>query len=277
MLFLEKALVAIDDSEEALNAFLEALRLSRQFGFRLAAVCVTPLYEGDLSLTGVCALQRTLNEPCLTILDEAVRIAQSEGVGLATFRAEGKRHETIIDLAVREKCRLIIIGQNPGIPWTSLGGLTAKLLRYSRVDVLITPNHQPVRINRILCCTRDCQRQSGPSKARQTASLDGGKASLTTDTKNLTGLSEPSDGSPLGTRMPVLLRGMQDLLPDATTCEVMVCSCFSAQVLELAKRKEADLIVMKEGPSPRAWNLMARLQTLRIVRQSLRPLWIVKE
>lgn len=135
----EKALVAVNDSKAALNAFLEALQLSRRFGFQLGAVCVAPPYQGDLALVGVRAIKRTLSEPSLTVLDEAIRIAAEDGVALVTFAASGSRCEAIIDLAVKEKYDLIIIGQAPRRRWSFVGSLTASLLRHSPVDILVIP------------------------------------------------------------------------------------------------------------------------------------------
>ena len=91
MLRIEKAIVAVNDSRAALHAFTEALRLSLSYGFQLEAVCVGPSYQGDLSLVGVHDLERSLAEPCRTVLDEAVRMAKEAGAGLTTFAAEGNR------------------------------------------------------------------------------------------------------------------------------------------------------------------------------------------
>jgi len=151
MPFIQKALVAVDDSEPALHAFLEAITLDRRFGCRLLAVSVAPPYQGDLSLVGVKDLNAVFQEPVLTVLEEAVRIAVEEGIGLTTFKARGQRHEAIIDLAVRESCDLIVLGQDPRPKPTALGSLTAKLLKFSPIDLLVIPRYGELRFDRVLC------------------------------------------------------------------------------------------------------------------------------
>jgi len=150
MRWIEKALVAVNDSKAALHAFTEALRLSLSYGFRLEAVCVAPPYQGDLSLVGVKDLKRSRAEPCRTVLDEAVRMAGEAGAGLATFAAEGNRIEAILQVAAKGAYNLIILGQEPGIPWTAVGSLTAGLLRRSPIDLLVIPRGQPVRFDHVV-------------------------------------------------------------------------------------------------------------------------------
>lgn len=147
MQWIEKALVAVNDSKAALHAFTEALRLSLVYGFRLEAVCVAPPFQGDLSLVGVKDLKRSRAEPCRTVLDEAVRMAEEAGAGLATFAAEGDRIEAILQVAAKGAYNLIILGQAPGILWTAVGSLTAGLLRHSPVDLLVIPKGQSVRFD----------------------------------------------------------------------------------------------------------------------------------
>jgi nucleotide-binding universal stress UspA family protein len=153
---LKKVLIAIDDSKAALHAFLEALALDRRFGCRLIAVGVAPVYEGDLSLVGVRDLKATLNQPVLSVLEEAVRIVEEEGLGLTTYTARGDRSEAILDLAARESCDLIVLGQEPRFLRKVWNSLTASLLRRSPVDILIIPNQRPLRFDSILCAEDAC-------------------------------------------------------------------------------------------------------------------------
>lgn len=150
MQWIRKALVAVNDSKAALHAFTEALRLSLSYGFRLDAVCVGPSFHDDLALVGVRDLKRTRTEPCRTVLDEAISMAEEAGAGLATFAAEGNRLEAILQIAAKGACDLIIIGQEPGFPRTAIGSLTAGLLSRSPVDVLVIPKDQPVRFDRVV-------------------------------------------------------------------------------------------------------------------------------
>lgn len=164
MQWIQKALVAVNDSKAALHAFTEALRLSRAYAFRLEAVCVGPPYQGDLSLVGVKDLKRSRTEPCRTVLDEAVRMAQESGTGLTTFAAEGSRLDAILQIAAQEACDLIILGLEPGFPLTAVGSLTAGLLCRSPVDLLVIPKDQPVRFDRVVRASS----RSLPDHARRT-------------------------------------------------------------------------------------------------------------
>lgn len=150
MPFIQKALVAIDDSVEALHAFLQAITLQTRFGCDLFAVSVAPAYTGDLPLRGPKEVEASLGEPALTVLEEAVRIAVEEGVGLTTFTATGDRAEAILSVAVREGCDLLVMGRRTrhrALPW---GSLTAKLLRQSPMDLLLVPKPCVLRFDRVL-------------------------------------------------------------------------------------------------------------------------------
>jgi nucleotide-binding universal stress UspA family protein len=154
MQWVQKALVAVNDSKAALHAFRETLRLSLTYGFRVGAVCVGPPYQGDLSLVGVRNLKRSCTEPCRTVLDEAVRMAEEAGAGLSTFAAEGNRLDAILHTAAKEACDLIIIGQEPCFPLTAVGSLIAGLLFYSPVDLLVIPKDKMVRLDRVVYARR---------------------------------------------------------------------------------------------------------------------------
>ncbi len=150
MQWVQKALVAVNDSKAALHAFRETLRLSLTYGFRVGAVCVGPPYQGDLSLVGVRNLKRSCTEPCRTVLDEAVRMAEEAGAGLSTFAAEGNRLDAILQTAAKEACDLIILGHEPCFPLIAVGSLIAGLLLHSPVDLLVIPKDKPVRFDRVV-------------------------------------------------------------------------------------------------------------------------------
>lgn len=149
MRWIKQALCAVNDSKAALHAFTEALRLSLIYGFRLEAVCVAPPYEGDLSVVRARDLTLSRREPCRTVLDEAVRMAEEMGAGLATFMAEGSRLDAILQVAANRSPELIILGQEPGLPWKAAGSLTAGLLRFSPIDLLVIPEGRPVSLDRV--------------------------------------------------------------------------------------------------------------------------------
>jgi nucleotide-binding universal stress UspA family protein len=148
--FVEKALVAVNDSEAALHAFLQAIQLSRRLGFRLYAVSVAPPYRGDLALVGVRSVKQALGEPIATVLQEALKIAKDEGVGLETFCAEGEPHASINALAESKACDLVIIGQAKRTRWNAWDSLTARLIRDCHSNLLVIPQNRTLPLERIL-------------------------------------------------------------------------------------------------------------------------------
>jgi len=273
----EKALVAVNDSKAALNAFLEALQLSRRFGFQLGAICVAPPYQGDLALVGVRALKRTLAEPSLTVLDEAVRIATEEGVGLATFVAEGNRHEAIIALAVKEKYDLIIIGREPRIRWGSVGSLTASLLRHSPVDVLVIPNDQLVCLDRVLHVLNGSQPASAVSKLLKSGARNFGQASLGAGSQAMDGPSQATDERHIVIGRDALQNPSEDCLSETAPGEVFVRERSPRRILEFSRKIGIDLIVWEDcGPQETAWPSFLGTRAFRLVRRSGWPVWIVK-
>lgn len=275
----EKALVAVNDSKAALNAFLEALQLSRRFGFQLGAICVAPPYQGDLSLVGVRALKRTLAEPSLTVLDEAVRIAAEEGVAPVTFTAEGSRHAAIIDLAVKEKYDLIIIGQEPRLRWSSVGSLTASLLRHSPVDILIIPKNQPFRLGRVLHVLNGSQRRSAVSILLNSSVRNDGPASLGAGTNAIEG---PTTTTTRGSAMIGRVAppdSSQNYQPETATApgEVIVREHSPRGILGIAQKIGVDIIVWEDrGPREAVWTSFVGTRAFRIVRRSRWPVWVIK-
>jgi nucleotide-binding universal stress UspA family protein len=273
----EKALVAVNDSKAALNAFLEAVHLSRRFGFQLGAICVAPPYQGDLALVGVRALKRTLAEPSLTVLDEAVRIATEEGVGLSTFAAEGQRPEAIIELAVKEGYDLIIIGQEPGICWGSVGSLTASLLHHSPVDLLIIPKNRPVRLDRVLHIANGSQAVSPVSKLTKSGARNFSHAPPGVTPHAVDRPSQTTNGLCIVVGRDALRNPPRECLSGTTPGEAVVRERSPRRILKFSRKIGIDMIVWEDGGSRKtAWPSFLGTRAFRLVRRSGCPVWIVK-
>ncbi|MGE5255451.1 MAG: universal stress protein [Hyphomicrobiales bacterium] len=273
----EKALVAVNDSEAALNAFLQTVELSRRFGFQLGAVCVAPPYQGDLALVGVHALKRTLAEPSLTVLDEAVRIATEEGVGLSTFTAEGDRPEAIIDLAVKERYDLITIGQEPGMCLGSVGSLTAGLLHHSPVDLLIIPKNRPVRLDRVLHVLNGSQPVSPASRLMKGGDRSFGQASPGVRSPTVDRSPQGANGRPIVIDRDSLRNPSKECLPETAPAEVVTRERSPRRILEFSRKTRMDMIVWEDGgPREPAWFSWLGTRAFRLVRRSRWPVWIMK-
>ncbi len=240
-----KALVAVNDTEAALNAFTEALRWSLRTGLKVAAVCVQPPYRGGLEPAGMHRPGEALGQPCREVLEEAVKMAVEAGAGLVTFKAVGERHEAVIELAVREGCRLIIIGQGPGPWWLSPTGLTAGLLRFSPVDLLVVPRGAPIQAGRILYSRlgRVPQEPDAPAARRAAERLFG----------SFVGELVGGDG-----------------------CDIRVAPPSAARIRRAAAKETTDLIVLDSGSAPVPWSLGRAIRFLRIARHAACPVWTIK-
>lgn len=145
-------LAALDGSDSGKNAFRQALKFARKERCSITAVTVIPTYEGELELFGVQNMKETFKQPGEKILEEARRVAQEEGVEIFTFLAEGEIHESIIDLAVARDCDLIIMGRHgrTGFERAFMGSVTARVIGYSPVDVLVMPHNSTIKWDNIL-------------------------------------------------------------------------------------------------------------------------------
>ncbi|MHB8840270.1 MAG: universal stress protein [Candidatus Aquicultor sp.] len=145
-------LAALDGSDSGKNAFRQALRFARKERCSITAVTVMPTYEGELELIGIQNMKESFKAPAETILAEARRIAEKEGVQIYTFLAEGDIHESIIDLAVSRDCDLIIMGRRgrTGFERAFMGSVTARVIGYSPIDVLVMPHDSIIKWDNIL-------------------------------------------------------------------------------------------------------------------------------
>lgn len=265
MPLIQRVLIAVDDSKAALHAFLEALAMDRRFGCRLLAVGVAPLYEGDLELVGGRDLKATLDEPILSVLEEAIRIAEEEGVGLTTFKGRGDRSEVILNLAARESCDLIVLGQESRFLCNAWNSLTARLLRHSPVDILIIPNQKPLRFNRILCA--EDAFPFFPLTPKSATAIGRGDD----------GLSPPEgdvNGGPLPEKACFSPQAAD--LHREPTFHVTVHQGPLTEIPKAAQAEGTDLIVLLGDESGGILKALTGGTIYRIVRAAPCPVWVVK-
>jgi len=145
-------LTALDGSDSSKNAFRQAVRFARKERCSVTAVTVIPTYEGEIELIGIQNIKEAFKEPGEKILAEARQIAAQEGVEVYTFLAEGDIHESIIDLAVARDCDLIVMGRRgrTGLERAFMGSVTARVIGYSPIDVLVMPHDSVIKWDNIL-------------------------------------------------------------------------------------------------------------------------------
>jgi nucleotide-binding universal stress UspA family protein len=264
---IQKALVAINDSEAALHAFVQALQLSRRLGFELGAVSVAPPYGGDLSLVGVRSLKSALCEPIRTVLEEALKMAVDEGAGLETFWAEGMTAECILGLTLSGDYDLVIIGQARRTCWMAWDSLTARLIRECPTDLLVIPQQQPLHLKRILCLDHGCAAGGAALRRAGTlAGVDGGALGI---------LRLVESGSSAAAISPV--PGCAELAPAMVRVEVFEQKkALLRRTSESARRHEADLLVLQNAPGMQPWDRLTGGWILRMLRRAFLPTWIVR-
>lgn len=173
-----KILVPVDGSESSLHALSEALKLARLEKCWLTALAVVPPYEGDLDLFAVGDVSEALRRPYEQALRKAEETARNNGGLVKTVLDEGEPYERILAVAQAENCDLIVTGRR-GIrrrfQRVLMGSVTARVIGYSRIDVLVVPRQTTVGWKRILLPTdgSDCSRNAAAHAVDFAASYGG--------------------------------------------------------------------------------------------------------
>jgi len=150
-----KILVAIDGSEPSRNALREALKLAEDDQSQIAVVSVVPPYEGDLNAMWTNNIRASMQKQSDSTLAEALKIAHDQGITIDTISAEGKIYERIVDLADTENFDLIVMGQKGTsvVERALVGSVTARVIGYSRQDVLVVPDCAKISWKNLLIAT----------------------------------------------------------------------------------------------------------------------------
>jgi nucleotide-binding universal stress UspA family protein len=140
----EKIIVAIDGSPCSLDALRQSSRIKKD----ITAVCVAPHPKGDF--------QSLLRAACDQALASAEEIAEQENALIKTTCELGKLpHEVIVAAAEAKGCDLIVMGRSGRniLERALLGSVTARVIGYSPIDVLVVPEGSTIEWNRILLAT----------------------------------------------------------------------------------------------------------------------------
>lgn len=150
-----KILTAIDGSLTSLHALEESFKLAQNEGSWITVVSVIPPYTGDLDLVAVGNIMASMRKPCEEALKKAQELADKHKVIIKTVCEEGEPYERIIDLAQAENCDLIVMGRRglKRIERVLVGSVTARVIGYSPIDVLVIPRDTTVGFKRVLIAT----------------------------------------------------------------------------------------------------------------------------
>lgn len=137
-----KILVAYDGSASARNALAVASQLAKEDKSWIKVLSVLPDYKGDLELVGVSNIKETIEGPGEKFLEEAQEIADHEDVHILTNMTQGEPFDKIVHVADDENCDLIVMGRRGThrIERELVGSVTARVIGYTRKDVLVVPD-----------------------------------------------------------------------------------------------------------------------------------------
>ncbi|MEW6713610.1 MAG: universal stress protein [Nitrospirota bacterium] len=150
-----KLLMAFDGSETSEHALRESFKLAVNEGSWITVVSVVPPYSGDLDMVAVGNVISAMRKPCEDALLKVKEIASAEKVLVKTVCEEGEPYERIVDLSDAENCDLIIMGRRGlrRLARALVGSVTARVIGYSRRDVLVVPKDAAVGWRKILVAT----------------------------------------------------------------------------------------------------------------------------
>ncbi len=149
----EQIIVAIDGSLSSLNALRQSFRIRKA---EVTGVCIAPRYEGDPELLVLellrTDLQTLLRAPCDKAASDAEEIARQENATIETTWEFGSPHDGILEVAEARGCDLIVMGRSGygGLQPPFIGSVTARVIGYSPVDVLVVPESAALGWKRIL-------------------------------------------------------------------------------------------------------------------------------
>lgn len=150
-----KILTAIDGSLTSLHALEESFKLAQNEGTWITVVSVIPHYTGDLDLVAVGNVMASMRKPCDEALKKAQELADEQKVIVKTVCEEGEPYERIIDLAQAENCDLIVMGRRglKRLERVLVGSVTARVIGYSPIDVLVVPRDTSIGFKKVLIAT----------------------------------------------------------------------------------------------------------------------------
>jgi nucleotide-binding universal stress UspA family protein len=273
----KKLLVAMDTSETSLHAFKESLRISKE---DILVLAVAPPYSGDLRVMGASDITQLLREPCEVALNQAMAMAEDEGAEIRPVCVMGEAYETIVDVAEDEGRDLIVMGAK-GAKFL-VGSTTARVIGFSSQDVLLIPEKVAVNWERILLATDGSEHsRKATAKALDLVQFSGG-------TLKVVSVLEISPHiyavAPELTQEKIKLpkQYVTEVKEQATSRGIMaegfVREAESADeiIIELARDKNIDLIVMGSHGRTGLKRLLMGSVTERVIGHAPCPVLVVK-
>jgi nucleotide-binding universal stress UspA family protein len=147
-----RILVAVDGSPASLHALKETCRLARAEHGSIGVVSVVPPHDGELRLVGVSNVIEKTYAQAERARDEAVRVAELEGISVKAYVLQGEPHEAIVSLAEEEQYDVIALGVRGHNVAENLlmGSAAAQVIGFSDIPVLVIPLESRLAWERVL-------------------------------------------------------------------------------------------------------------------------------
>ena len=154
-----KILVAYDGSDSSRTALAIAAELAKKDKSWIKVLAVVPPYYGDLELVGVSKIKETIEGPGQDILAEAKQLAKEHDVHILTNLEQGEPYERIVHVADDENCDLIVMGRRGRrhLERELMGGVTARVIGYTKRNVLVVPGGASISWENILVATDESE------------------------------------------------------------------------------------------------------------------------
>jgi len=152
---LKSILVVFNGSESGNGTIKQALKLARDGNCEVSVAIVLPSYRGKPVLVGVKNIKETLRGSVRQSQTSVVSLAEEDGAQIQTILEGENIPEAIVHAAEARGCDLIIIGRrgHKRRERSFMESVTARVIGYSPIDVLVVPRDSVIRWENMLLAT----------------------------------------------------------------------------------------------------------------------------
>lgn len=278
-----RVLVAVDGSPASLHALAETFRLARAEHTSVAVVSVVPPYDGDLRLVGVRNIHALMRAPAEHALSDAMKVAGDQGFPVEPVLEQGEPHESIVTLAEKQRCDLIVVGvRGHNVSETALmGSVTARVIGFGTTDVLVIPQHSALDWQRIVLAVDGSQwSRSAAHRAFQFVESYGARltvVSVADVPSHLYGLSPGAAEEMISESREYLAETRQEAETRDIHAQYVVHEGNPAEkLIEVVSSLKADLLIVGSHGRTGLKRLLMGSVTERVVQYSPCPVLVVR-
>ena len=277
----KKILVAFDGSKTSMHALRQALIFDPHEKKEIVVITVNPPYIGDLELIGVSNIQDIIIGQGKKILSEAEEIAKEEGVSIKTRLEEGEIFKRVLDTAEEEKSDLIIIGRRgiTRLERALMGNVTAKVIGHSARNVLVVPRDSIIKWDNIVITTDGSKySEAAAQEALALAKICGEQCALHALAVTRRSATEK--------RIQISKNALKEIQSNAEKENIKADTLLvkgkphesiHETIIEYAKEKNADIIVMGSRGRTGIQRLLVGSVVERVIGHTSCPVMVVKK